>query len=374
MIPVCDVTIGKNELKYVSDAISTGWISSSGKYVQSFEEQFALFCGNKYATTTTNGTSALHLALLAIGIQAGDEVILPTFTMAASAFAICYIGAIPVFVDAEPDTWNIDTDKIEEKITEKTKAIMTVSIFGNPSHMEKVLHLKKKYALKIIEDAAEAHGSEYDGKQISHYADITTYSFFANKHITTGEGGMVTTDNEEYYDRCRYYKNMCFSLDGNRNYLHEDIGYNYRMSNVTAAIGLAQIENIQQYIDMRIVNGRKYIDLLRSIPGIKLQQSHERVKHVYWMNGIVVDENIYGRSRDELRVHLSQRGIDTRLFFNGMHRQPSLKKYGCDCSGAYPISDSLSDNGFYLPSSTSLKLEEIEYVCKVISEYQGGIL
>ncbi|MFA6189487.1 MAG: DegT/DnrJ/EryC1/StrS family aminotransferase [Sulfuricurvum sp.] len=361
--------MGDNELKYVSDAITSGWISSSGKYVEEFEKKFSDFCGNKYATTTTNGTAALHLALLTIGIKPGDEVIIPTFTMAASAFAICYIGAKPVFVDALSDTWNIDTEKIEEKITEKTKAIMTVSIFGNPSEMDKILDLKKKYSLLLIEDAAEAHGAEYNHKQVTQYADITAYSFFANKHITTGEGGMVTTNSEEYYDRCRYFKNMCFSLDGNRNYLHNDIGFNYRMSNVTAAIGLAQIEKISEYISMRILNANIYAENLKSIPGIILQKSNANVKNVHWMNSVVIDKNLYGHDKDVLRDYLYTKGVDTRLLFNGMHRQPSLKEYGCDCTGSFPISDYLSDNGFYLPSSSSLKAEEIQYICECIKEF-----
>jgi perosamine synthetase len=309
---------------------------------------------------------------LALGIGPGDEVILPTFTMSASAFAVCYTGAMPIFVDADPKTWNIDTDKIEEKITKKTKAIMTVSIFGQPCNLDKIIEIKSKFGLAIIEDSAEAHGAEYKGRKISEYVDVMAYSFYANKHITTGEGGMVTTNNEEIYDKCRYYRNMCFSLDGNRNYLHHDIGFNYRMPNVIAAIGLAQIEKAEEYIQMRIQNGEYYRELLKGLPCVIMQQPDKDSKGVYWMNGILLDNKEIHFTRDMLRNHLSDNGIETRLFFQGMHRQPSLKKYGCNMSGVFPISDLLSDYGFYLPSASTLKRVEIEYICERIRDFCQG--
>ncbi len=366
-IPVCEPLLGGNELKYITEAVESGWISSSGKYINAFEKKFSEFNHNRFAVATTNGTTALHLALVALGVGPGDEVIIPSFTMAASAFAICYTGAIPVFVDATPDTWNINEALIEEKITKKTKAIMTVSIFGHPCELDKILALKEKYGIALIEDAAEAHGAKYGSKQVSEYADITTYSFFANKHLTTGEGGMVTTNNEALYDRCRYFKNMCFSLDGNRNYLHGDIGFNYRMSNLHAAIGLSQVEKVEDYIHMRIRNGELYKKYLSDIQGISIQAKKENVTHVYWMNGVVIDSNIYGNVRNELRDYLTKNNIETRLFFAGMHKQPSLKNYGCDCSGQYPVSDFLTENGFYLPSGSLLNEQQIEYICSKIN-------
>ncbi|HQB60744.1 MAG TPA: DegT/DnrJ/EryC1/StrS family aminotransferase, partial [Spirochaetota bacterium] len=218
-IPVCEPYLNGNEKDYVLEALQSGWISSSGKYIKLFEEKFAEYCGAKYAVCVINGTMALHLALVSLGVGKGDEVIIPDFTMIASAFAVCYTGAKPVFVDADKKTWNINADLIEEKITEKTKAIMPVSIFGNPCDYDKINRIAQKYNLLIIEDAAESVGAEFKRIKTGALADITAFSFFANKNLTTGEGGMITTNSEEFYDKARYYKNLCFPLDGNRNYI-----------------------------------------------------------------------------------------------------------------------------------------------------------
>jgi perosamine synthetase len=257
-IPVCEPFLNGNELKYVSDALSTGWISSAGKYVTGFEEKFAEYCDCKYGVAVCNGTVALHLALVALGIGKGDEVIIPSFTMIASAFAVCYTGAVPVFVDADKDTWTIDVSKIESKITSRTKAIMPVHIFGLPCDMGAINDLARKYKLFVIEDAAEAHGALFDGKKTGSLSEIAAFSFFANKNITTGEGGIVVTNNEELFNKSRYFKNLCFPLEGNRNYTHDHVGFNYRMSNVIAAIGLAQTEKADEYKQMRIRNNRFY--------------------------------------------------------------------------------------------------------------------
>lgn len=370
-VPVCEPMLAGNELKYVTEAVSTGWISSSGKFVTEFEKQFAAYCGCEYGIAVCNGTIALHLALIGAGIGKGDEVILPTFTMISSAFAICYVGAKPVFVDADKDTWNIDVNKIEEKITSRTKAIMPVHIFGKMCDMEAIYTLADKYNLKIIEDAAEAHGALYHGKKSGSFSDIAGFSFFANKNITTGEGGMVVTNNKEMYDRARYFKNVCFPLDGPRNYQHDDIGYNYRMSNVVAAIGLAQVEKADEYREMRIHNHALYKKYLADVPGILFQSdSSEGCLDVCWMNTIVIDPKRYGHTKDELIAHLKEHGIDTRLLFTGMHKQKALIDYGCDCSGDYPVCEWLTENGFYLPSGSGLKEETIKEICHVISNYK----
>ena len=250
-IPVCEPTLLGNELKYVTDAVQTGWISSAGRYVTEFEQKFAEYCGCKYGVAVCNGTFALHLALVALGVGRGDEVIIPDFTMIATAFSVCYTGATPVFVDADPKTLNIDVTKIEEKITSRTKAIIPVHLFGLMCDMDAINFIAKKYNLKVLEDAAEAHGAEYKGRKAGSCSDLAAFSFFANKNITTGEGGMVVTNDEQLYNRLRYHKNMCFPLCGPRNYLHNDIGFNYRMSNVVAAIGLAQVEKADDYRQMR---------------------------------------------------------------------------------------------------------------------------
>lgn len=366
-IPVCEPMLAGNELKYVTEAVNSGWISSSGKYVNEFEKQFAAYCGCEYGIAVCNGTIALHLALLSLGIGKGDEVILPSFTMIASAFAVCYTGAMPVFVDADKDSWNIDVNKIEEKITPRTKAIMPVHIFGKMCDMDAVCEIAKKYNLYVVEDAAEAHGAIYHGQKAGSFSDVAAFSFFANKNITTGEGGMIVTNNKEYYDRARYFKNVCFPLDGPRNYQHEDIGYNYRMSNVVAAIGLAQVEKADEYRMMRIRNHQLYRKYLANVPGIIFQsEPANNCIDVCWMNTIVVDPRKYGHTKDELVAHLRECEIDTRLLFTGMHKQEALKKYGCDCSGEYPVCEWLTENGFYLPSSSCLQEEQIVFICNII--------
>lgn len=369
-IPVCEPTLSGNEEKYVTDCIKTGWISSSGKYVGEFEQQFAKYCDCSYGVAVCNGTVALHLAITALGIGNSDEVIIPTFTMAASAYAVCYTGAKPVFVDADKDTWNIDVEKIEEKITSKTKAIIPVHIFGNPCNMDKITEIASKYNLYIIEDAAEAHGAEYKSKKVGSFSDIAAFSFFANKNLTTGEGGMVVTNDKKLYDNARYFKNMCFPLDASRVYEHANIGYNYRMSNIHAAIGLAQVEKADIYRDMRIKNHNIYKKYLSDIEGVIFQKDEENGLNVCWMNTILLEPEKYGHTKEELIAHLKENEIDTRLLFTGMHRQKFLKDYGCDMKGNYPVSDNLTENGFYLPSASSLTEEQIKYICETIKEFK----
>ncbi len=368
-IPVCEPFLDGNELKYVTDAIETGWISSAGKYVTEFEKQFAAYCDCKYGVAVCNGTVALHLALVALGIGKGDEVIIPTFTMIASAFAVAYTGATPVFVDADKETWNIDVTKIEEKITARTKAIMPVHIFGLMCDMDAITSIARKHNLYIVEDSAEAHGAEYKGRKAGSFSDMASFSFFANKNITTGEGGMVVTNDEAIYNKARYFKNLCFPIDGNRNYTHDEIGFNYRMSNVIAAIGLAQVEKADAYKELRIKNNALYREFLKDVPGIIFQPLHPDYLNVSWMNAIVIDPTLYGHTKDELIVHLKANGIDTRLLFNGMHNQKSLSDFGCDCSGNYPVSDWLTQNGLYLPSASNLSEEEIMGICELIKNF-----
>ena len=368
-IPVCEPLLAGNELAYITDAVSTGWISSSGSYLQKFENAFAEYCGVRFGVGVCNGTVALHLALRALGIGNGDEVIIPDFTMIASAFAVCYTGAKPVFVDADKETWNIDVNKIEEKITSKTKAIMPVHIFGNMCNMDAIKSISQKYNLYILEDAAEAHGSEYKGRKSGSFSDIAAFSFFANKNITTGEGGMVITDNEEIYKLAKYFKNLCFPLEGPRNYLHEDIGFNYRMSNLHAAIGLAQTEKADHYRDLRIKNNRFYKKYLSGCNGVLFQKDEEHSLNCSWMNAILLQPEIYGKTRDELIIFLKENNIDTRLVFNGMHRQKALVQYGCDCNDNYPVTEWLSENGFYLPSGSGLTEPDIAWICELIVSF-----
>jgi perosamine synthetase len=369
-IPVCEPFLVGNEKEYVQDCMDTGWISSAGKYVNQFETSFAKYCDCDYGVATCNGTVSLHLALAALGIKKGDEVIIPSFTMIASAFAVCYTGAKPVFVDSDKDTWNIDVSKIEDKITAKTKAIMPVHIFGNPCNMDEIKRIANKYSLFIVEDAAEAHGATYKDKKIGSFSDIASFSFFANKNLTTGEGGMVVMNNKDNFDKCRGLKNMSFPLDSPRVYEHEFIGFNYRMSNIHAAIGLAQVEKADEYKDMRIKNNKLYKEFLIDVDGIIFQKDEENSLNVNWMNAILIDPEVYGHSRDELIAHLKENGVDTRLFFTGMHRQKGLIDFGCDTNGDYNVTENLTKNGFYLPSASNLALIQIEYISKLIKEFK----
>lgn len=369
IIPVCEPYLNGNEKKYVADCMETGWISSSGKYVHTFEEEFSKYCDCNYGVAVCNGTVSLHLALAALGIGKEDEVIVPDFTMIASAFAICYTGATPVFVDADSETWNVDVNKIEEKITPRTKAIMPVHIFGNPCNMDKITEIAKKYNLFIIEDAAEAHGATYRGKKVGSFSDIASFSFFANKNLTTGEGGMVVMKDEKHYDKCRYLKNMSFPINGPRVYMHNDIGFNYRMSNIHAAIGLAQVEKADEYKNMRIKNHKLYKEYLKDVKGIQFQKDEEHSVNVCWMNAILLEPKVYGHTKEELIDHLKEKGIDTRLLFTGMHRQPAFSVF--KNKNTYPVTDNLTENGFYLPSASCLKADEIEYICDVIRKFKG---
>lgn len=369
-IPVCNAYLDGNEKKYVLDCLDTGWISSAGKYVKEFENRFAEYCGCKYAVAVTSGTAALHIALSSLGIKKGDEVIIPSFTMIACAFAVCYTGAKPVFVDVDKDTWNIDCSKIESKITSKTKAIMPVHIFGNPCDMKAIMKIAKKHKLHIIEDCAEAHGAEYYGKKAGSFSSIAAFSFFANKNLTTGEGGMVVTNNKKYYDRCRYFRNMCYSLDKPRTYEHDDIGFNYRMTNLQAAVGLAQIEKADFYRTLRINNNKIYRKYLKNVEGISFQKDEKNSLNVCWMNAILIDKEKYGKTKKELVQYLKDNNVDTRLLFTGMHKQKSLKNYGCSMLGKYENTDKLTADGLYLPSSANLKESEIRHICGLIADFK----
>lgn len=362
-IPVCRPTLAGNELKYVEECVKTNWISSIGKNIPKFEEMFAKAVGAKYAVAVSSGTTALHLALHALGIGQGDEIILPTFTMIATANAVKYVGAMPALVDSEMKTWNMDTEKIEEKITEKTKAIIPVHTYGHPAEMDKIMDLAKKYNLWVVEDAAEAHGALYKNQKIGSIGDVACFSFYANKIITTGEGGMITTNDEELYEKLKCLRGQAFSKE--RHFWHKYVGFNYRMTNMQAAIGVAQMEKFEELVEAKIKNARLYNSLLQNIKDVVLPPETPNIKNVYWMYSIMVatDSPI---SRDELRGKLAERGIETRAFFIPMHLQPIYQELFRDQK--YPISEQLCKAGFYLPSSSDLTEEEIKYISKSVAE------
>ncbi len=367
MIQVCTPLLGKNEKKYVLNCLSENYISSGGKYIRMFEEGFSRYCNCQYGIATTNGTTALHLGLVTLGIRPGDEVIMPTFTIASTAFAAIYCGAKPVFVDSEKDTWNIDADQIERKITSKTKVIMPVHIYGSPCQMTKITAIARKHHLKVIEDAAEAHGAEYFGHKVGGMSDLGCFSFYGNKIITCGEGGMVVTNNKKIAARCKLLKNLAF-LEKKR-YWHKEVGFNYRMTNIQAALGLAQLENIEELIEKRRKNAHLYNSLLCNVKGLTLPVETNGTRNVYWMYSLVVEKE-FGMSRDELMNQLRKKDVETRAFFWPMHQQPILKKMGLASKERYPVADAIARKGLYLPSSSGLTRSQIEYIVAAIKQIQ----
>lgn len=356
-IPVATPIFNGNEKKYVDDCINSTWVSSSGKYISLFEEEFAKFCNVGHALSCSNGTVALHLALLAYGIGVGDEVIVPTFTYVATANCVEYCGAKPIFVDCDPETWNIDPEKIEEVITPKTKGIIIVHVYGHPVDLDPIMEIANKRGLFVIEDAAEAHGAEYKGKRVGSIGDISTFSFFGNKIMTTGEGGMITTNNNELAVKMRQLKGQ--GVDPNRRYWFPVIGYNYRMTNIEAAIGLAQLENIDWHMAQRRRIAELYKQFLKSFPSVSVQPEKSYAKNSYWMTSILLADDL--PDRDLVIQKMLEKGIETRPFFYPMHVLPMYKE--SVGKKTFPVSEKISSRGINLPSSGNLSESNIELIC-----------
>lgn len=372
-IPVNEPLLNGNEKKYLCECIDTCWISSEGPFVKQFEDKMSISVGRKYGIAVSNGTAALEVAMQAIGIGEGDEVIMPTFTIISCAMAVTKLGAKPVLVDSDINTWNMDVEEIEGKITERTKAILVVHLYGLPVEMDKVLVLAEKYNLKVVEDAAEMHGQTYRGKPCGSFGDISTFSFYPNKHITTGEGGMVVTDSEELAERCRMLRNLCFRKDVR--YVHDEISGNYRFTNLQAAVGLAQLERIDEFVAKKREMGKFYTENLSGIEGIKLPVAKtDYADNIYWVYGIVLNENI-GISNREITKLLAAEGIGTRTFFWCMHEQPVYKRQRLFGNEKYETAEYLARKGFYIPSGLALTKEQMETVTKklrkVVEECRG---
>ena len=361
-IPVNQPLISRQAKKNIKQAMDSGWLSSAGPFVKEFEESFAKYLGVKYAAAVCNGTAALHLALLSLGIGKNDEVIVPAFTMASTWLAVIYTGAKPIFIDCDVNDYNIDVKKIENKITNRTKAILPVHIYGQACAMDKIMAIAKKYKLFVVEDAAEAHGAEYKKRKCGSFGDINCFSFYANKIITTGEGGMIVTNDKKIYQEAIKFRNLYHSEK--TRFIHEKIGYNYRMTNLQAAVGCGEMKNIGRYIGKKQWLANLYNQGLKNIPGIKIPFTHEYNKNVYWMYGIVIDKKRYGLNRDELKNELKKQGVDTRDFFYAPSDQPILKKYLNKES--FPNSEYLSRNGLYLPSGLAITKKQINYIVKAI--------
>jgi perosamine synthetase len=364
-IPVSEPFLGGNEEKYVAECVKSSWISSLGKYIPQFEEGFAKFCGAKHGVAVMNGTAAIQLALVALGVKPGDEVIIPDLTFVATASTVTYAGAVPVFVDSEPNTWNIDPEKIEAAITDKTKAIIPVHLYGHPCDMDPIMEIAKKHNLKVIEDCAEAHGAEYKGKKVGTIGDVGCFSFYGNKIITTGEGGLITTNDSELADRMQFLKDHAMKPE--KRYWHPELGFNFRMTNVQAAIGVAQLEQIDNFLEIKKKNAKLYAELLKGIKGITIQPEAEWAKNVFWMHSILVDEQEFGCSRDDLIKKLKEKGIDTRTFFYPMHQLPPYEESNLN-DETFPVATRLSQQGINLPSSVKLLKEDVEFICRTIAE------
>ena len=365
MIPVNEPLIGEKELEYVTECLRTGWISSAGKFIEQFEEKWAAYCGRKYGVAVSNGTVALQTAVGCLDLKPGDEVIMPTFTIISCALAVVYNGGVQVLVDSDPETWTMDVLKIEEKITPRTKAIMPVHMYGHPVDMDPVLALAKKYNLRIIEDTAEAHGAEYKGKKCGGFGDLSCFSFYANKIITTGEGGMIVTDDKEISAKAKSLRNLCFKKD--KRFYHTELGHNFRLTNLQAAIGLAQVERIEELVEKKRWIGKLYTEKLKDFKELQLPIERSWAKNVYWMYGIVLDEKT-GMDAAEFAEALREKGVDTRPFFFGMHEQPIFHKRGLFKGEHYPVAERIARQGLYLPSGLTLTEEQIENVVKAVKE------
>ncbi|MBK8382411.1 MAG: DegT/DnrJ/EryC1/StrS family aminotransferase [Ignavibacteria bacterium] len=356
-IPVNEPLLNGNEKKYLNNCIETGWISSEGPYVKEFEEKFSERAGRKFGIAVCNGTAALEAAVIAAGVKKGDEVILPSFTIISCASSIIRAGAIPVLVDSEEDNWNMNVNQIRKKITNKTTAIMIVHIYGLPVDIDPVLKLAEEFNLKIIEDAAELIGQTYKGKPCGSFGDVSTFSFYPNKHITTGEGGMIVTDDPEIESRCRSLRNLCFKPE--KRFVHDELGFNFRMTNLQAALGLAQFERLDEFINRKRWIGKLYNEQFRNFPyfNIPLEKS-EFAENIYWVYGILLNEKSKMNAEEIMKL-LNQKNIGTRPFFYPMHLQPVFKKMGLFENEKYPVSEKLSEFGFYIPSGLALTEDQI---------------
>jgi len=362
MIPLCIPEIRGNEWKYVKECIDTNWVSSVGSYVNLFEKKFSEFVSSKSAVVTNNGTAALQLALLTLGIGSGDEVIVPSLTFISPINTLKYVGAEPVFVDVCRDTFVMDAEKIEELITPKTKAIMPVHIYGHPVDMDRVMEIAKKHNLFVIEDATESLGSRYNGKMAGTIGDIGCFSFNGNKLITTGAGGMFVTNNIEYGLRAKFLSTQTKVVTENKAFYHPEVGYNFRMPNLLAAFGVAQLEKVEEYLKIKRENAVYYNELLSEVKGITLPTEKDKVDNCFWLYSILVEEE-YGLTRDELIQKLNDEKIEARPFFMPIHEMPTYK----ECThGELSVTGELYARGINLPSSVGLKKEDIKKVCEII--------
>jgi perosamine synthetase len=372
VIPVNEPLLGQQETEYVAECVRTGWISSAGRFIEQFEQSWAGYCGRKYGIAVSNGTTALQLAVDALDLKPGDEVILPTFTIISCAAAVVYGGGVPVLVDSEPRTWCMDVRQVEEKITPRTRAIMPVHIYGHPVDMDPLLDLARKHNLAVIEDAAEVHGAQYlAGRsgpsphwvRCGSFGALSCFSFYGNKLITTGEGGMVLTDDPRLAETVRSLRNLCFQP--HRRFYHERLGYNFRLTNIQAALGLGQVERIEAIVARKRWMGQEYTRRLQNVAGLQLPVEEPWARNVYWMYGVVLDEKT-GLDADRFAQRLRDCGVETRPFFLGMHEQPVFHRRALFVNERYPVAQRLARQGLYLPSGVALTETQLQQVCEAV--------
>ncbi len=369
-IPVNEPLLDGNEAQYVLECVRSGWISSEGPYVERFENELAQRVKRKHGIAVANGSAALDVAVAALRLAPGDEVILPSHTIISCASAIVRAGAVPVVVDSHPSTWNMDVAKIEERITRRTRALMAVHIFGLPVDMKPLVHIASKHGLRVIEDAAQAIGLTYEGEQCGGFGDISTFSFYPNKHITTGEGGMIVCHDDELAMRCRSLRNLCFQPA--RRFVHEELGWNYRMSNLQAALGVAQLESLTQHLRRKREIGLRYRELLGDIPGlIHPPDDQPYAENLFWVYGVMLDESVPFDALEAMK-RLGQLGVATRPFFWPIHEQPVLRKMGWFANESCPVAEGMARRGFYVPSGLAVTSDQQQRVAQALRRVIGN--
>jgi perosamine synthetase len=365
-IPVNQPVLDGNEEKYLVDCVRSGWISSEGPYVARFEEGLATRVGRRHGIAVANGSVALEVAVAALGLEKGDEVIMPAFTIISCAAAVVRAGAVPVLVDCDPLTWNMDPNIVRTRITPRTRAIMVVHIYGLPTDMDPLLALASEHGLKVIEDAAEMHGQTYRQRPCGSFGDISTFSFYPNKHITTGEGGMLVTDNAQLANRCRDLRNLCFKPE--QRFVHDELGWNFRMSNLQAALGVAQLERLDEFVGRKRRMGKRYTELLADTPGVQLPlAATDYADNIYWVFAMVLNDDVSFDAKEAI-TRLGKLGIGTRPFFWPMNKQPVFLNMGLFADEHCPVAERIARRGFYIPSGIALTDEQIERSAAAVRE------
>ena len=369
IIPVNTPKISNYEKKYVNECLKTNWISSEGKFVKLFEEKFSKFNDRKYGVAVSSGTAALEVAIKSLNLKKNSEVLIPSFSIISTANAVIKNNLKPVLIDCDLDTWNVNINQTLKKITKKTKAIIITHIYGLPVNMDKILNVAKKNKIIVIEDAAEVIGLKYKDKICGSFGDLSIFSFYANKHITTGEGGMICTNNRKLYEKCKSLRNLSFSKSYYNRFNHDDLGWNYRMTNLQAALGCGQLKNIEWIIRRKKEIGNRYYTKLKNCKNIILQKNITLyAENIYWVFGIVLKNRLVSR-RDKIMKTLLQNNIVTRPFFVPMNKQKVFKKMKFLKNIKMPVSEYISKNGFYLPSGLGLKNQEIDLVIKSLLKF-----